>query len=165
MAEEELQEEQQLEKKSGNAADTIKLIIAGIVVIIIAAGISFAVAKMAASSAPPPPTYNANAKIKTETIGTTFDAGEYITNLSGGSSYIKLRVVFAFTNPDVELEINNKLPVVQHTINKVLREQTVENLSEPKGMEKLSETLKKSINELLVKGNVDSVYFTNFVVQ
>ncbi|KNZ70877.1 flagellar basal body-associated protein FliL [Thermincola ferriacetica] len=165
MAEEDLKEEQEPQGKNSSAG-TIKLIIAGIAIIILAAGISFAVARFAAVSAPQHgSTYNTNAKIKTDNIGTTFDAGEYLTNLAGGSRYIKVKIVFSFANKELETEITNKLPAIQNTINKVLREQSADALNEPKSMDKLADRLKKNINELLVTGNIDEIYFTYFVIQ
>ncbi len=166
MADEELQEEQE-SKSKGSGANNIKLIIGGIVIIILATGISFGVAKYAASSVPQQPAkgYSGESKMKTETIGTVFDAGEYTTNLAGGTNFIKVKVALAFENKEMEVEVENKLPVIQHTINQTLREQTKESLNDPKGMERLAEKLKKNINELMVSGNIESVYFTYFVVQ
>jgi flagellar FliL protein len=146
--------------------NTIKLIIAGIVVIILAAGMSFVVAMYAAKSVSKAeaPKDDGNGKVKSETIGTTYDAGEYISNLNS-EGMIKLKIVFAFADPKAQEEIANKLPEIQHTINSILRQQKRETLAEPKAMEKLAETLKKSVNSLLVNGSITNVYFTSFLVQ
>ncbi len=162
-------EVQVVETPAPKNTQTIKLIIAGIAVIILMAGISFAVAMFAAKSFSrvEPAKSDGSGKAKSETIGTTYDAGEFITNLAseGGKAFIKVKIVFAFQDPKVQDEITNKLPEIQHTINTVLRQQSPQTLAEPKAMEKLAELLKKNINTLLVKGNVTSVYFTSFVVQ
>lgn len=148
---------------------TLKLIIAGVVIIILAAGIAFGVAMFAFKSIAkePPAVGDGYGKVKSETLGTTFEAGEYITNLAneGGTRFIKVKVVLAFPDPEMAVEIGNKIPEIQHNINSVLREQKVEDLAAPKAMEKLADALKSNINELLLKGNISSVYFTSFVVQ
>lgn len=149
--------------------NTAKMIIAGVVLIVVMAATSFGVAMFAIKSVPKGDVAKGDgaSKAKSESIGTTFDAGEFITNLAseGGRSFIKVKIVLAFLDPKVQEELTNKTPEVQHTINSTLRQQTPEALSEPKGMEKLAGTLKKNINALLVKGNVTNVYFTSFVVQ
>jgi len=155
--------------RSASGASTIKLIIAGIVIIILAAGISFGVAMFATNSVSKDtePKGDGYGKVISETLGTTYDAGEYITNLSdnGGSRFIKVRIVFAFPDNKVQEEIVNKAPQIQHTINNTLREQKAESLGQPKAMENLSGALRKNVNALLVKGNITNVYFTSFVVQ
>lgn len=148
---------------------TIKLIIAGIITIIIVAAVSFVVAMYAAKTVAKvePPKGDGYGVVKSDTLGTTYDAGEYITNLNSkaGDRFIKAKIVFAFQDTKVQDEIANKLPQIQQKINSTLREQTPEFLSQPKAMEKLAETLRKNINSLLVKGNITEVYFTSFVVQ
>lgn len=154
--------------KTAAGAGTIKLIIAGIVVIILAAGISFAVAMFAATSVShgEAPKGDGSGKVKSESLGTTYDVGEFITNLATENTrFIKVRIVFAFQGTKVKEEIDNKAPEIQHTINSILRQQTSETLSELKAMEKLAELLKKNVNALLVKGNITNVYFTTFVIQ
>jgi len=169
MADEVINETEKKEKKAGMNPNTIKLIIAGVVAIILTAGISFAVATFAMKSvAPPPEKGEGYGKVKTEKLEATYDVGEFITNVkdkTSASRYLKIRIVLDLPNKDVEAEIINKLPQVQHAINSALRAQSVENLMADNATEKLSELLKKRINELLLKGNVNNVYFTSFVVQ
>lgn len=106
-------------------------------------------------------------KVKSESLGTTYDAGEYITNLASedGNRFVKLKVVFAFQDTNVQTELTNKLPELQHTINSTLRQQSPASLSKPNAMEKLATLIKKNVNALLINGNVTDVYFTEFVVQ
>lgn len=146
----------------------IKLIIIGTIIVVAVAAISFGVAiytaKTLSKSEPKGDGYGV---VKSETIGTTMDAGEYITNLNteAGDRFIKVKIVFAFGEPTVQEEITNKLPEIQHTINSILRQQTPQSLTAKNAMEKLAEMLKERINSLLVKGNITSVYFTSFVIQ
>jgi flagellar FliL protein len=167
MADEVVNEEAVKEPKV--SSNTIKMIIAGIVMIILAAGISFGVATFAMKTAAPPAAKGEGyGTVKTEKLAATYDVGEFITNIkdkNAASRYLKLRIVLELPDKKVEEEIVNKLPQVQHTINSVLRSQSVENLMADNATEKLAEMLKKRINELLIKGNVNNVYFTSFVVQ
>ncbi|MFZ5640288.1 MAG: flagellar basal body-associated FliL family protein [Bacillota bacterium] len=167
MADEVVNEEAGKEPKVN--PNTIKMIIAGVVMIILAAGISFGVATFAMKTAAPPAEKGEGyGKTKTEKLEATLDIGEFITNVkdkNAASRYVKIRIVLDLPSKVVEEEVNNKLPQVQHTINTVLRSQSVENLMADNATEKLAETLKKRINELLLKGNVNNVYFTSFVVQ
>ncbi|MDT3699252.1 MAG: flagellar basal body-associated FliL family protein [Thermincola sp.] len=156
-------------EKQPKSTSTLKLIIAGVVIIILAAGISFGVAMLAFKTLDKgePAKGDGFGKVKSATLGTTFDAGEYITNLAneGGSRFIKVKVVLAFPDPKMSEEIQNKTPEIQHTINIVLRGHKAEDLAKPKAMENLADSLKKEINGLLLNGNISSVYFTSFVVQ
>ena len=169
MADEINNEVQNTEEKKPSGSGNIKLIIAGIVIIILCAGLSFGVAMFAANSFSKSevPKGDGYGKVKSETIGTTYDAGEFITNLDKAESnrYIKVKIVFAFQDPKVQEEIAAKLPQIQHTINSTLRQQTPETLSQSKAMEKLADLLKKNVNSFLINGNINSVYFTSFVVQ
>ena len=161
--------EVQAAETPAKSSGTLKLIIAGVVIIILCAGISFGVAMFAFKSIvkEEPAKGDGYGKVKSETLGTTFDAGEYITNLAneGGGRFIEVKIVLAFPEPKMAEEITNKLPEIQHNINIVLRAQKAEDLAKPKAMEKLADALKNSINSLLLKGNISSVYFTSFVVQ
>ncbi len=169
MADELVNEAESQETKSKVNPNTIKLIIAGVVMIILAAGISFAVATFAMkSTAPQAEKGDGYGKVKTEKLEVTYDVGEFITNIkdkNAASRFLKIRIVLDLPGKEVEEEIINKLPQVQHTINTELRAQSVENLMADNATTKLSVDLTKRINELLIKGNVNSVYFTSFVVQ
>jgi len=148
---------------------TLKLVIAGVVILVLAVGISFGVAMFAFKSIAKeePAKGDGYGQVKSESLGFTFDAGEYITNLAneGTSRFIKVKIVLAFPSAEMAEEIENKTPEIQHTINIALRAQKAEDLAKPKAMEKLADTLKNNINKLLLKGNISSVYFTSFVVQ
>ncbi len=156
-------EEQQLK------ASNIKLMTIGAILVVVTAVVSFAVALYTAKILTPhePPRGDGYGVVKSETLGTTFDAGEYITNLNtdAGDRFIKVKIVFAYKEAKMQEEITNKLPQIQHTINSTLRQQDPQSLSEPRAMEKLAELLKKNINSHLIKGNITSLYFTNFVIQ
>lgn len=150
-------------------ASQLKLMIIGAILIVVSAAVAFGVSMYATQAV----SHKAEAKgdgygiVKSETLGTTYDAGEYITNLNteAGDRFIKVKIVFAFNDPKVQEEIDNKLPEIQHTINSTLRQQTPQDLSEHKSMEKIAELLKKNINALLIKGNINNLYFTTFVIQ
>ena len=163
-------EVQEGEAPKSSSGGTMKLIIAGVAVIILAAGIAFGVAMLVLKSVPvggTAPKGETGGKAKSESLGTTFDAGEFITNLAaeGGNRFVKVNIVFSFQDTKVQEEIDNKLPGIKNAIISILRQQTPDSLAEPKGMDKLADSLKKSVNALLVKGNITNVYFTTFQVQ
>ena len=169
MADEAVNDAEIKEAKAGVNPNTIKLIIAGVVLIILAAGISFGVATFAMKNvAQPQEKGDGYGKVKTEKLEATFDAGEFITNIKDKSSsnrFLKLRIVLELPDKNVEEEIKNKIPQVQSVIITELRSQSVEQLMADNATVKLSEELKKRINELLLKGNINNVYFTSFLVQ
>lgn len=150
-------------------ASNIKLMIIGAVLVVITAVVSFAVALYTAQILSPheAPKGDGYGVVKSDSLGTTFEAGEFITNLNtdSGDRFIKVKIVFAYEDVKVQEEITNKLPQIQHLINSTLRQQSPQSLSEPKAMEKLAELLKKNINSQLIKGNITNLYFTNFVIQ
>ena len=163
-------EVQEGEAPKSSSGGTMKLIIAGVAVIILAAGIAFGVAMLVLKSVPAggtAATGETGGKAKSESLGTTLDAGEFITNLAAadGNRFVKVNIVFSFQDPKVQTEIEDKLPEIKNAIISILRQQTPESLAEPKGMDKLANSLKKSVNALLVKGNITNVYFTTFQVQ
>lgn len=160
------------ESKEGKvSSNTVKLIIAGVILILAMGAISFGVAYLAMTKMAPKVEEKGDGVskgVKTEKIEASLELGEFITNIkdsSGSSRFIKIQVVLDLPSKEVEEEVNNKLPQVRHTINSVLRAQTVENLMADNAMDKLSDLLKRKINELLLKGNINGVYLTNFVVQ
>lgn len=170
MADEVVNEAEGKETKAKVNPNTVKMIIAGVVLILLMGGVSFGVAYYALKTVAPQQAEKGEGygKVKTEKLEATYDVGEFITNVkdkSAANRYLKIRIVLDLPNKDVEAEIINKLPQLQHTINSVLRSQSVENLMADNATAKLSGTLKKSINELLLTGNINDVYFTNFVVQ
>jgi len=164
-------EVQEGEAPKSSSGGTIKLIIAGVAIIILAAGIAFGVAMLVLKSVPVGGTAakgeTGGKPAKSESLGTTFDAGEFITNLAaeGGNRFVKVNIVFSFQDTKVQTEIEDKLPGIKNAIISILRQQTPDSLAETKGMDKLADSLKKSVNALLVKGNITNVYFTTFQVQ
>lgn len=150
-------------------ASQLKLMIIAAILIVVSAAVAFGVSMYAFKTVVPKEAVKGDGfgTIKSETLGTTYDAGEYITNLNteSGDRFIKVKIVFAFNDAKVKEELDNKFPEIQHTINSTLRQQTPQALSEQKSMEKLSELLMKNINARLIKGNINNLYFTTFVIQ
>jgi len=100
-------------------------------------------------------------------IGAIYPLDIFIVNLLSSSSnrYLKCKIDLELTSPDLQAEINKKLPVVRDLTIGILSSKTIEEIQTLKGKEKLKREIRKKINEILTTGEIKNVYFTKFVIQ
>ena len=107
-------------------------------------------------------------KIKEMTeIGPIYPLDPFIVNLmsNNASRYLKCKIDLELDTPELQQEIDKKLPAIRDIIIQILSSKTVEEIITVKGKEKVKEEIKKKINALLTTGEIKNVYFTEFVVQ
>lgn len=133
-------------------------IIMGILMIIIAAGTSFMFMTYYSS--------DENSGEEEEEIGSTYELGEFVVNLSLDSSYkyLKADISVAAENENVIQEMEDRNPQVRDSVIAILRQQSLEEIREPDG-EVIKNQIKTRLNELLNEGEVNEVWFTELVVQ
>lgn len=142
----------------------LKLIIGGVVILLALVGVSsFMTSYLVSKNIDPKAPKTAEALPQS---GPTVDLGEFTTNLAGneGTTYIKIKITVEVTDEDAVTEVNEKIPMMDHLINTVLRNKTKEELNEKDSMDKLAELLKKTLNQKMNEGRVLDVYFPSFII-
>ncbi|MGB3212389.1 MAG: flagellar basal body-associated FliL family protein [Desulforhopalus sp.] len=100
-------------------------------------------------------------------IGPMVNIDEFIVNIiSGeGSHYVKASITVELTNPEVQTEVEQRMPQMRDAILLLISNKTYEELQDLQGKKQLKAELSSKINSFLQTGKVISIYFTNFVVQ
>jgi len=100
-------------------------------------------------------------------IGPIYPLDKFIVNLVSNNSerYLKCKISLELDAPELQQEVDKKLPAVRDTIIQILSSKTVEEIQTAKGKEKLKEEIKRKLNEMLTTGEIRHVYFTEFVIQ
>ena len=100
-------------------------------------------------------------------IGPIYPLDQFIVNLVSNSSsrYLKCKIDLELDSPELQQEVDKKLPAIRDLIIRILSSKTVEEIQTAKGKEKLKEEIKRKINEILTTGEIRHVYFTEFVIQ
>jgi flagellar FliL protein len=84
---------------------------------------------------------------------------------SRGNRYLAISVVFEMEAPKVKKEMEKKKVIIKDAVLRLLSERTVEELSDPERRDTLKKALREEANGILSKGEVDRLYFTEFVLQ
>jgi flagellar FliL protein len=100
-------------------------------------------------------------------VGPIYPLDQFIVNLVSNNAdrYLKCKISFELDSPDLQQEIDKKLPAVRDIVIKILSSKTVEEIQTAKGKEKLKEEIRRKVNEILTTGEIRHVYFTEFVIQ
>ncbi|GAX87584.1 flagellar FliL protein [Lebetimonas natsushimae] len=100
-------------------------------------------------------------------VGPIYPLDQFIVNLVSNNAdrYLKCKISFELDSPDLQQEIDKKLPAIRDIIINILSSKTVEEIQTAKGKEKLKEEIRRKVNEILTTGEIKHVYFTEFVIQ
>ena len=176
MAEEkENQENQEEEKKEGGGNSKLLLIVI-IVLLLILLIVGGLVAYFLLSSGDEEQPNQPQEKQKVEKkkkasdlteIGPIYPLDQFIVNLvsNNSSRYLKCKIDLELDAPELQQEVDKKLPAIRDLIIRILSSKTVEEIQTAKGKEKLKEEIKRKINEILTTGEIRHVYLTEFVIQ
>lgn len=175
MSEEEVKEE----KKKGNKGLIIAII--GILVLLIVAVVILVFIFLGGKEQPPAegddtahqtqkeaPAHANAARSDFAKMGPTFVIPEpFIVNLMGqnGRRYVKAQIALELSSPELQKEVTTKLLLIKDTIIRVMSSKTFEEVSTPKGRDKLKEEILQEINTYMVDGYIKSVLFSEFVIQ
>ncbi len=97
-----------------------------------------------------------------------YELDEFTTNPAEprGGHYMKLEIVLAFEEGDLEDELDERYNERRDRINAVLRSKSVEELQDPdNGQSMLKEEIRRELNALLTSGEIKEVYFREFIIQ
>lgn len=107
------------------------------------------------------------AEAKDETFGIIYKMEPFIVNLLGrdGKRYLKTTIEFEVKNRDVKNEFTQHTPQLRDAILLLLTSKSFEDISKPEGKLRLKNELIARINQILPGAGVQTLYFTEFVVQ
>jgi flagellar FliL protein len=134
----------------------IVVVLALFVLMLMTTGVAYVVAKSIAGS-------NDNNKIEATKNHITYDAGEFLTNLSD-RGYIKLSLVYLLGDKEVERELQSKDSEIRDRIFSILRSKKYDSVKDSNGMEELRGQIKESLNQTLNGTRIVDVYFTSIIV-
>ena len=102
-----------------------------------------------------------------DAVGHMLQIKDIVVNPSGtnGTRYLCTTVALEITNPLVEEEATAREAQVRDLLIEILSRRTVTELSSLEMRDHIREEIGRSVNELLTSGEIDGVYFSNFVLQ
>jgi len=100
-------------------------------------------------------------------IGPIYPLDPFVVNLvsTNANRYLKCKIDLELDSPELQQEVDKKLPAIRDLIIRILSSKSVEEIQTAKGKEKLKEEIKRKINSILTTGEIRHVYFTEFVIQ
>ena len=100
-------------------------------------------------------------------IGTMFPLDTFTVNLlsDSGKRYLKVEMNLELGSEELGAELDSKTPVIRDTIIRLLSSKSLEEISTAKGKGKLKQQIVDQLNMRLRDGQINNVYFTEFVVQ
>jgi flagellar FliL protein len=165
------QEEKKEEKNSGNKLLLIVIIILLLLLLVIGGLVAyFLLSNNSADETQTPQKQEKVIKKKASDmaeVGPIYPLDQFIVNLVSNNAdrYLKCKISFELDSPDLQQEIDKKLPAIRDIIINILSSKTVEEIQTAKGKEKLKEEIRKKVNKILTTGEIKHVYFTKFVIQ
>ncbi len=100
-------------------------------------------------------------------IGPMYPMDQYIVNLynEGSSRYLKTTINFELSSQEMSAEMDAKKPLIRDIVIKTLSAKTYEEISTIKGKENLKDEIVSKVNQVLTDGQVNNIFFTDFVIQ
>ncbi len=100
-------------------------------------------------------------------IGKMYPMDQFVVNLysESGSRYLKAAINFELGNEELAMELDAKSPLIRDIIIKTLSAKTYEEISTIKGKENLKDEIVLGVNEVLSDGQINNIFFTDFVIQ
>jgi flagellar FliL protein len=100
-------------------------------------------------------------------IGPIMALDTFIVNLAdaGGKRFLRVTIDLELGNAEMQEELKTRLPQVRDAILMVLPTKRFEDISTTDGKIALRDELLASLNEFLTTGQVNNIYFKEFVVQ
>ncbi len=100
-------------------------------------------------------------------IGILYPLDTFTVNLKSdqGRRYLKATMSLELNGEELSLELDAKAPVLRDRIIRILTSKTLEEISSKKGKQKVSEQIMDTLNAMIKDGNIQGIYFTEFVIQ
>ena len=100
-------------------------------------------------------------------IGPIMALDTFIVNLAdaGGKRFLRVTIDLELSNPEMQDEMKTRLPQVRDAILMILPTKHFDDISSTEGKMTLRDELLASLNEFLTTGQINNIYFKEFVVQ
>lgn len=100
-------------------------------------------------------------------IGQMYPLDQFIVNLfsEDGSRYLKATMNLEMSVPELATELDAKKPLIRDIIIKALSAKSYEEISTIAGKENLKDEIVANVNAVLKDGQINNVFFTDFVIQ
>jgi len=104
---------------------------------------------------------------KLNDIGVLYPLDTFTVNLKSdsGRRYLKATMSLELDSPELSHELDSKAPVLRDRIIRILSSKTLEEISSKKGKQKVSEQIMDTLNAMITDGQIQGIYFTEFVIQ
>jgi flagellar FliL protein len=115
----------------------------------------------------PPATGEIPLEEEENVMGPLYTLDTMIVNLSdhGGKRYLRVTMALELSDLEAETTIENRLPQIRDAILMILPTKKYDDISTTDGKIALRNELMEKINSLMTKGQVNNIYFTEFVIQ
>ena len=100
-------------------------------------------------------------------LGPILSLDTFIVNLAdkGGNRYLRVTMDLELGDPELEDEINKRMPQVRDSILMILPSKRFEDISTIQGKTALRDQILETINGFLGQGKITNIFFKEFVVQ
>ncbi len=99
-----------------------------------------------------------------EALGAIYPLETFVVNLAGGK-FVRAQVQLEFSGRDVPTRFYTRVVPVRDGIIALLTKRTKEDIESAKGKETLKVDIRDTVNDILKREEVRSVYFTQFLIQ
>ena len=149
---------------------TVLIIIISVAVLFMGAvGAGFFILWNKISQVPMDPSKVAEMPVEEEenAIGPLYTLDTMIVNLAdhGGKRYLRVTMALELSDPESMVTIESRLPQIRDAVLMILPTKTFDDVSTTDGKIALRNQIMEKINNLMTKGRVNNIYFTEFVVQ
>ena len=184
MAEEETTEQEAPEEKKSSNMLMIIIIVVLILIILVGAVVtillmgddeqpqSSSAPQAQERSAPKSKSRNSNPVMMDESrqlseIGILYPLDTFTVNLKSdaGRRYLKVTMSLELEGEELSLELDAKTAVLRDRVIRILSSKTLEEISSKKGKSKVSSQVMDTLNAMISDGQVQGIYFTEFVIQ
>jgi flagellar FliL protein len=100
-------------------------------------------------------------------VGMTFTMDPFVVNLNepGGKRYLKSKIELEFVEDKVRQELELRLPQLRDVVLLHLSSKALDDIQSVDGKIELKNSLIARINQVLKRGKIRNLYFTQFVIQ
>jgi flagellar FliL protein len=150
----------------GGSKKTLIIIIAAVVLLLIVGG-GAAYFMLGSKDRKDPEAEAASLAAQAKQVGPMVNIDTFIVNILDNeeSRYLKAAITLEVDAESTAAEINNRMPQIKDAILLMIGNKTFNELRDMQGKLQLRGELINRLNEILTKGKVKRIYFTDFVVQ
>jgi len=145
------------------------IVVGGLLLVILGAGGVFAWMKFSSPSTSDKATsaHQEDAKVQEEALGVMVDMAPFIVNLAdaGTPRYLKVAMKLEINDKEAVTRFNDRIPQIRDSLLLLLSSQEAEKMRGMQGKLLLKEQIFERVSMVVGEGSVQSVYFTDFVVQ